>query len=306
VTAPFAYVPRRRPLQLAGALAALVYCFSLAVVAFAFSNPIVLAGAGVAVVCAAAVAGAARAVFSALRLGAVLALTIVAVNALVTHRGLTVLVRGGDVPVLGRMDLTLESVAAGGVIALRILVVLGAFALYSACVDPDKVLRLVRPLAHRSALTASLVARMVPVAVADASRLGEAADLRGPAAAAVGRAALARRLVAGSLDRAVDVAATLELRGYGIDAPPAAARPRRSRRDGRLLACGVAIGAGALVARAVGIGGFDAYPTVAIDADAPTLVLAAVLPLVAVAPLVRRPARRPAGRSPRIAEAAGA
>ena len=99
-------------------------------------------------------------------------------------------------------------------LALRILVVLMAFAVQSACVDPDRLLRLLRPLARRSALTATLIARLVPLAAADHVRLGEAAALRGPAAAPVGRAALARRLVAGSLDRAVDVAATLELRGY--------------------------------------------------------------------------------------------
>ena len=40
-----------------------------------------------------------------------------------------------------------------------------------------------------------------------------------PAPSPVGRAALARRLVEGSLDRAVDVAATLELRGHSLDRP---------------------------------------------------------------------------------------
>ena len=107
-------------------------------------------------------------------------------------------------------------------LALRIVVVLMAFAVHSACVDPDRVLRLLRPLARRSALTATLIARLVPLAAADYVRLGEAAALRGPAAAPVGRAALARRLVAGSLDRAVDVAATLELRGYAHGPPRSA------------------------------------------------------------------------------------
>ncbi len=301
--AAVAYVPRRRPLQLAGAGAALAYCLSFAVVAFAYSNPIVLAGAGAAAVAAGVAAGAGRAVAASLRLGAVLALTIVAVNALVTDRGLTVLVRGGEVPLLGRVDLTLESLCAGGVIALRICVVLAAFAVYSACVDPDKVLRLIRPLARRSALTASLIARMVPVAAADAGRVADAAALRGPGAAPVGRAALARRLVAGSLDRAVDVAATLELRGYGLAAPPAGRRASRSRRDRRLLVSAAAIALGSLVARGAGVGGFEAYPVVSIDADPATFALAAALPALALAPLARPPRRRAA--TPAV-EAAGA
>ena len=102
-----------------------------------------------------------------------------------------------------------------------------AFAVYSACVDPDRVLRALRPLAGRSALTATLVSRLVPVAAADAGRLRDAAPLRGPGAAPrSGAAPLARRLLAGSLDRAVDVAATLELRGYSLGGPRGRAATR--------------------------------------------------------------------------------
>src|SRR5690606_38430839 len=126
----------------------------------------------------------------------------------------TILVRGWELPIVGRIDVSAEALAEGGVLGLRIAVVLAAFAVFSACVDPDRLLRLVRPLARHSALTATLITRLVPLAAADYARLREAAALRGPAAAPVGRAALTRRLVAGSLDHAVDVAATLELRGY--------------------------------------------------------------------------------------------
>src|SRR5262249_28108649 len=155
----------------------------------------------------------------ALRWGATLAALIVTVNVLVTDRGDTVLFHGLWLPLLGSTDLTLEALAAGGVLGLRIAVVMVAFGVYSACVHPDRVLGAIRPLAGRSALTATLISRMVPLAAADQARLREAAALRGPDAAPVGRGALVRRLVAGSLDRAVDVAATLELRGYGLGAP---------------------------------------------------------------------------------------
>ncbi len=134
--------------------------------------------------------------------------------------------RLGEWPLLGQVDVTAEAIAAGAVLGLRAAVAMVAFAVYSACVDPDRVLRALRPIAGRSALTATLVSRLVPVAAADAARLRDAGRLRGPAAAPVGRAPLARRLLAGSLDRAVDVAATLELRGYGLDAPRAEPAPR--------------------------------------------------------------------------------
>jgi energy-coupling factor transport system permease protein len=283
--AALAYTPRRGRLQAASVPAAAVYLGSLVIVAFAFSNPIVLGGAGAAVAASGLAAGARAALAVSMRWGIWLGATIVVVNALVTDRGDTVLVRGYDVPVLGPMDVTLESLAAGAVLAERILVVTMAFAVWSACVDPDRVLRVVRPLARRSALTATLVSRLVPVAAGDLGRLREAAALRGPAAAPAGRAALARRLMAGSLDRAMDVASTLELRGYALGGRAPAESRRRSRHDRRFVAAGAAIamcGAAGLLA---GAGGFDPYPEVAVDVDPGTLALAAALPLIATFPL---------------------
>jgi len=277
--------------------AAAVYLGSLTLVAFVFSNPIVLTGAAAAVAVAGLAAGARPALALSLRWGLSLGVMIVAVNALVTDRGATVLVRGFDVPVLGSLDVTLESIAAGAVLAERILVVMMAFGVYSACVDPDRVLRVIRPLARRSALTATLVARMVPVAAGDLARLREAAALRGPGATPIAKAALARRLVEGSLDRAVDVAATLELRGYAIPGRASAEPGRRSRHDRGFILAGTLIAAGGVAARLAGVGGFDPYPELALDADPATLALAAALPLLAALPFARR-RRRAAGARP--------
>ena len=279
-----AYTPRRGRLQGASVSAAALYLGSLVLVAFAYSNPIVLGGAGAAVAAAGLAAGARAALAISVRWGVWLGATVVVVNALVTDRGDTVLVRGYDVPPLGPMDVTLESLAAGAVLAERILVVTMAFAVWSACVDPDRVLRVIRPLARRSALTATLVSRLVPVAAGDLDRLREAAALRGPGAAPAGRAALARRLVAGSLDRAMDVAATLELRGYALGGRAAAERSRRSRHDWRFVAAGVAIGACGVAGLLAGAGGFDPYPELTLDVDAATIALAAAVPLIAVFP----------------------
>ena len=113
-------------------------------------------------------------------MGLTLALLIVVVNALVVSRGETVLARLGDWPLLGQVDVTAEAIAAGAVIGLRAAVAMVAFAVYSACVDPDRVLRALRPLAGRSALTATLVSRLVPVAAADAARLRDAARAARP------------------------------------------------------------------------------------------------------------------------------
>ena len=292
---PFAYTPRPGPLQSASPGAAVAYLGALVVVAFLYSSPLVLVATGVAVVLAGYLAGAGGAVRAALRMGVALALLIVIVNALVVSRGETVLLRLGEVPLLGRVDVTGEALAAGAVIGLRAAVVMVAFAVYSACVDPDRVLRALRPFAGRSALTAALISRLVPVAAADASRLRDAGRLRGPAAAPIGRAALIRRLMAGSLDRAVDVAATLELRGYSLEPPRSlnerlwplrGAKPftKASRFDRRFYVVGVAVLVAAIAGKLLGADGFHAYPTVEVGSGAATIVLSMLVVLAGFAP----------------------
>ena len=301
---PLAYAPRRGAIHDVGAPAALAYFGAIAVVAFSFTNPIVLAGAAAAAVVAGIGAHATRALAAAARYGLLLGGAFVIVNVIVAQRGATILVRGFDLPVLGQVDVSAEAMAEGAVLAARIVVVMLAFAVLSATVDPDRLLRLFRPIARRSALTATLVARLVPLAARDHARVREAAALRGPGAAPVGRAAMLRRLVAGSLDRAIDVAATLELRGYARGAPRRAESPPTGRRSWRFGAAGVAMAALAVGAKAAGVGEFDPYPVVTFDADAPTVALALALPALAALPFAPPLATR--SRRPLSREALGA
>ena len=126
------------------------------------------------------------------------------------------------------------------------------------------MLRALRPLARRSALTAALVVRMVPLAAADLQSLREAAELRGPGAEPVGRAAMARRLVEGSLDRSIDVAATLELRGHSLGARLQPGREANGPAAPLLLAAAGVVAAG-VAALALGAGGFETYPRITLE-----------------------------------------
>lgn len=293
---PFAYTPRPGPLQAASPGAAVAYLGALTAVAFLYSSPLVLLAAGAAVAIAGLLAGARGAVRAALWMSLTLGVLIVVVNALVVNRGETVLARLGDWPLLGVVDVTAEAIVAGLVIALRAAVAMIAFAVYSACVDPDRVLRALRPVAARSALTATLVSRLVPVTAADAGRLRDAARLRGPGAAEVGRAPLARRLLAGSLDRAVDVAATLELRGYSLEAPRPERRRHRSRYDRRFYLAGAAVLLAAIAGKLLGADDFQTYPTVQVGLGPITLALSALLVVSGLTPWRRRPRRRASAR----------
>ncbi len=285
MNSPFAYAPRPTPLGRASAGAAALHLWSFAAVAFVVSNPIVLAGCAAAVAIAGLAAGARRALAVAVRWGVALGVVIVTVNVIASQRGDTILVRGPDLPVLGTLDISAEALAEGGVLALRIAIVFAAFAVHTACVDPDRLLRLARPVARRSALTATLITRLAPLAAADHARVREAVALRGPGAAPVGRAALVSRLVAGSLDRAVDVAATLELRGYAGDAPGRAARTPRAPGDLAFALSGLIALALVIGGRIAGIASYESYPLITIDTGPATFALAVALPLAALTPL---------------------
>ncbi|MDQ5895459.1 MAG: hypothetical protein QG596_1720 [Actinomycetota bacterium] len=259
---PIAYVPRRETVQTASLAPVAVYLGAYLLVCFFSSDPLVLVAATAGAALAGFGCGAGRAVKFSLKLGGFLALTMVIVNALVTSRGATVLARLGDWPILGRVDVTAEAIAAGGVIGLRAMGTMVVIGVWSACVDPDRILQAVHGVARRSALTATLISRLVPLAATDYARIGEAAALRGPGATPVGRGAMAHRLLAGSLDRAVDVAATLELRGYGMDHGPTRFRAVPSRWDRRFWLAGSILMATAIVELFLGAGRFETYPEI--------------------------------------------
>ncbi len=289
---PYAYQPHGGALGRAGVGAVGAWTFALATVAFLSANPLLSAALIAALLVAGALSGAQRAVRAATRAGLVLGLFVVAINALVVRRGETIWIRAFDLPLLGQIDITAEALAEGAALALRIWAVLLVFALFSARVNPDAILLALRRVAARSALTATLVCRLVPLAAADQARLREAVMLRGPGAAPVGRGALARRLLTGSLERSVDVAATLELRGYAL-----ARAPRRRGRGERLAArpADLEMTAAAAVCLAVAIGArlsglldFEAYPSLRFDHDPISATAVVAIAVIALLPLAVR------------------
>ena len=283
---------RRRATPLHGARAAVgcAWCAALAVAALVVSNPIVLGADVVAILAAGAAAGCARELRGALRIAAPVALAILVINALVTRDGLTVIWRLGDLPVLGQTDLTLEATAYGAILGLRAVALILCGVLYTVAIDPDEMLRLMRRVSYRSALSATLATRLVPVLARDARRLADAQRCRpGPAPS---RPALMRAATAGVLDRALDVAAALEVRGYA-----GARRPRRaprstwgsiSRHDLGFAASALAVVVVAVGGRLAGALGFSAYPLLHVAAGAPVLAAAGLLPAVALAPFADR------------------
>jgi energy-coupling factor transport system permease protein len=263
------------------------FCCSFALVGGLYAHPLMLAAALAAVVLAAAAAGVGREIARSLRLSLPLALLIALVNPIVYQGGDTLLVRGGVI--LGRrIDVTLEALVSGAFAGLRVVVLVTALGLLSAAVDPDELLRLFRRVSYRSALTASLATRLVPVLARDASRMSDAARCR---PSPPGRLAVARAALSGALERAVDVAAALEVRGYASAGRVRAARPPWSRQDLRVVAAALVVAAVAIAGRAAGVGDVHAYPRLELGFGPAEAALAALLLAAAALPFAGRAAR---------------
>lgn len=280
------YRRRASPLHSARAGAGCAYCLALAVAALMLEHPIALA----AVVLALLGAGIGAGVWPEMRRAALfalpLALMIALINALVTRDGLTVIARLGSLPVLGRTDITLEATTYGGILGLRAVALILAGALYTAAVDPDEVLRLFRRVSFRSALTATLATRMVPVLIRDSRRFADAQRCRpGPAPS---RLALMRAASSGVLDRALDVAAALEVRGYGSVRRPPRSRYPYSRHDLAFGAAAAVILALSIAARVADVAPFHAYPTLRAETILPAIALSLALVACALVPFLDR------------------
>lgn len=283
------YRRRASPLHAARAAAGCAYCLSLLMAALVLSAPVALGAVLLAIVGAGAGAKVGREMRRAALFAAGLGLAVMLINALVVRDGLTVIARLGDLPVFGQTDVTLEATVSGAVLGARAVALILCGALYTAAVDPDQVLRLFRRFSFHSALTATLATRMVPVLGRDARRLAEAQRCRpGPPPS---RARLVRAATAGVLDRALDVAAALEVRGYGAArrAPRGTGvRQPWSRHDLAFSAAAVAIVTLAVGSRLAGLEPFSSDPALHAPVSAGGLAVAAGLLVCALLPFADR------------------
>ncbi len=282
-----AYRRRASPLHAARAAAGGVYCVGLVLCALVLVNPVELLAVLAAVLAAARLAGVGAEIRRAVLPMLVLVLAIAALNAVISRNGLTVVARLGELPPFGQIDITLEALVYGAVLGLQLLLAVFVAMLATAAVNPDELLRGFRRLSLRSALTAALATRLVPLLAADGRRLADAQRCRPPELRR-GRVAIVRAVATGALDRALDVAATLEVRGYALGGRPPRDRRPFSRHDLAFTAAGVGLVALAAGAKLAGLAAFSADPTVRIATGPGELALAAALVLTALAPFANR------------------
>ncbi len=307
---PFFYRRLASPLHVTRAAVAALWALSLTVATLLLSSPPALVALALAVLAAGVAAGVGGTLARTLRTAAIVAVPIVVVNVLVSRQGLTVFARLGDLGPFGQGDLTVEAAVYGAVIALKVVLLMLVSALASLTVDPDELLRGLRGVSFRSALTASLCTRMIPLLAADAQRLAEAQRTRpdGGSGGARARVALLGAVVGGSLDRATDVAATLELRGFAVSRRSSGLRPRRltggsgsrrarrarrsvsgfSRHDVAFACSAAAVLALCVLGELAGVASFQAYPLVHMPVSLGTAGLCLALLVVVLLPFCDR------------------
>jgi energy-coupling factor transport system permease protein len=287
----FFYRRRASPLHAARAGVGALWASALTAAALVIFHPLVLLALLLAVLGAGFAAGVGRTLARTLRTAAIVAVPIVAVNVLVSRQGLTVFARLGDLGPFGQGDLTLEAAVYGAVIALKVTLLIVVTTIAALAVDPDELLRGLRRLSFRSALTASLSTRMIPLLAADAQRLAEAQRTRPAGVSSDGpraRVALLGAVIGGSLDRAMDVAATLELRGFATARRPARRTRPWSRHDIAFACSAVAVLVLALAGRLTGAASFRAYPLLHGPVNAGTFALCAALLAAVLLPFCDR------------------
>ena len=263
------------------------------VIAFSTNHPLVLATVAIgAIVLFVAAPGRPSRWF--LIGGAISGLSLALLNPFVSAEGNLILWQGPELALIDT-EITVEEVLAGLAVGVRLFAVAALVGALLAHVDADRLQAQVARVAPRSALTCALAARLLPTLERDARAIAETARLRGVAltdgrwtARARAGAPLALPLLASSLERGLDVAEAMTVRGYGAGPRTRVAEPGYGPPERVTLAIGLALCglAGAVVA--LGLATYSFYPTLDGLGGSGAAVAAGVLAALAAAALVLR------------------
>jgi energy-coupling factor transport system permease protein len=174
-------------------------------------------------------------------------LSVFLLSPLVFHEGTHIIWEGPTLPVVGILDVTGEELSNAAFQALRLTAVGLAFAAYALLLDHDRLLQ-AAGFARRSVLAVGLATRFVPTLERDAAGLVEALRGRGVEVRGLrGRARLLSPLLAGSLERSLNLAEAMEARGFGRPGRTRVPAPPWNRLDRAALVLAVAaVSVGAL------------------------------------------------------------
>jgi energy-coupling factor transport system permease protein len=154
-----------------------------------------------------------------------LCIAIIIINALVSSNGTHVLVEAPfRIPIMGSPVITLEAIAYGVAMSLRLLAIVSAFTVLTLTIHPDDMMlaMIKMKLPYKSVLVTSLSTRFIPTLIDDAERITDVQRSRGLELnkgkllqKVSSRASIVIALLSNSLDRATQVAEAMESRAFG-------------------------------------------------------------------------------------------
>jgi energy-coupling factor transport system permease protein len=171
------------------------------------------------------------------RIGILLLAVSVLFNALTSHYGAHVLLRlPAGWPILGG-PVTVEGVVAGAVNGLSLLAILMVLATFNAVVDHYQLLRLTPAFMFQAGMVASIAITFVPQMVVSAAEIRQAQRIRGHRFRGIrDLLPLIMPLLATALEKAIQLAETMEARGFGSTVLPASRSETLLTRAGLLAA----------------------------------------------------------------------
>lgn len=203
-------------------IALIIYLTGMLVFISSAENPIVQAVFFFSV-CILIIISDKKAIKNALILSAFIGIPIILINPIVNSRGATVLLRLSEIVILGDIKITLEALVFSLSMALKLVNTVLMFVFFNICAQPDRIFNLIAVAAPRSAITASLTAKMVPDMIESSKRISEIQMTRG---VEFNSKNLLKRISNGwpfikilllsSLEDSWQTAEALESKGYGL------------------------------------------------------------------------------------------
>jgi len=269
----FTYQPSDTPIHRLNPICKLAWIGCISVLALLFNDPAYLALLFISTLPVIVTARVCKEWLALMKLTLCLSAAIVLINALVAgQQGSHILLQAPfEIPVFGVPTLSVEAILYGLAMSLRLFTIISAFAVLTLTVHPDDLMlsMLKMRLPHKAVMVATLSSRFFPTLMDDAERITAAQKSRGLdldagnlAHKVRARMSIIVPLLSNSLDRAIQIAESMESRAFGSGKARTSFKELRlSGTDGATLAFMVLALSFGVFARLAGYGDYAYYPS---------------------------------------------
>jgi energy-coupling factor transport system permease protein len=202
-----------------------------------------------------------------LKIAIPLVLIIIIINALFVRVGSTVIYSGPRLPFIGKVRITLEALAYGAGMGVRLMTIISIFCFYTYTVQPDRFMKLFSRFGNKTVFIVTLSIRLFPLMISDYRRIMEVQRCRGVKIDSGGfrnriknTFPIVSVLLLSSLERSFQQAESMYSRGYGSGKRTVYNRELWRIRDYMIIAMTVIAIIAGLASYIKGFGTYSYYP----------------------------------------------